>query len=105
MNSLNSLRVMATILMAYLLIACGSAPIVRSQPIVGVHPVKVSRIFFFYQDATMSVKRISGTGNLTVSADETGIRQFGDAMVARVTPAFQKSGVTVAHAAVVPPGE
>jgi len=53
----------------------------------------------------MTSRRISGKGDVSVSESETGLYQFGQAMIIRAAPAFQKNGIVVEHASVVPPGE
>ncbi len=102
---LRGLRVMAAALTACLLVACGSAPVVRGQPVVNASTAKMSRILFFYHEATLTSSSTADKTRFRVGADETGLYQFGDAMVSRATPAFQKNGVVVVHAAVVPVGE
>jgi len=103
---LPGLRTLAATLTAVLLVACGgSAPVVRSQQTGVVNPAKMTRILFFYQEANLASRQTAGKGDVTVSVGETGFYQFGEAMVARAPPAFQKTGISVVHAAVIPPGE
>src|SRR6478672_10415122 len=91
------LRTLAVMLTALLLVACGSAPTVRSQQMVGTTSARMTRVPFFYQEATMTSRRISGKGDVSVSESETGLYQFGQAMIIRAAPAFQKNGIVVEH--------
>ena len=97
----------ASVATVFLLAACSTGPTVRSQPMVSVpNAPKMTRVLFFYQEATLRSERISGKGEVAAATpDEAGLYQFGEALVTRAGPAFGKQGVVVAHASVVPPGE
>ena len=101
------IRMVGAAFAAFLMVACGSAPVVRNQQVGAAPAEKISRVIFFYQEVNLTVTstQSSGKGNVTTSVGETGFYHFGEAMVAQAAPAFLKSGVTVAHASVVPPGE
>lgn len=53
----------------------------------------------------MKSQEIYRNGIISASENETGFSKFGEALVSQVPEVFQKNGVSVVHASVVPPGE
>lgn len=84
-------------------------PVIRNEQAATDIPVsKITRVFLFYQEGDMSAgnQQTVGKGKVEApSVGETGFYQFGEAMVAQAPLSFQKAGIVLDHASVVPPGE
>jgi hypothetical protein len=97
----------AAVAASVMLSACGSAPTVRQQQTFNVSAAKVQRVLFFYQQEHLKTTKATQTGTIpiTVSADETGLSNFGASLVLQGPAAFSRYGVKVEHASVVTPGD
>jgi len=90
------------------LAGCGSGPSVRQHKTFHVEGAsKVQRVLFFYQEVVLQQKTTyrRGTGDVSVSANATGLGEFGPTLVKRSAEAFGRAGMTVEHASVVPVDE
>lgn len=106
MSCLSSIRAWFVLSIAtFLLMGCATGPAIQQQKLLRSPTGKVSQVFFFYQDVVMTTSTTYSKGYVNFSMNETGFDQFGESLVGRAKPVFEKQGVVVPHASVIPPGE
>ncbi len=95
---------MVFVALLLVLSACGGAPKVRESRVLPDAPsTKVTKIYFFYQDANLTTTTTYGKGSVSLAS--SGYYSFGQNLVDLAKSALGKHGLSVAHAGMTEPNE